>query len=231
MDAVIKTDTPQGPTWHRYNHDGYGQGHDGAPFTQYGIGRVWPLLTGERGHYELAAGNSTEKYIRTIEGLASNTGLLPEQSWDEADRPEIYEWLGKPTGSAMPLMWAHAEYIKLLRSTADGKVYDAIPEVAARYLGNRNDRKTLEVWKPTRQVRFMRVGEVLRVQGGAPFTLRWSSDNWKTVNDSKSMQNALQLDYVDLEDAAAKAGTCLCFTFLWTEDNRWEGQDYEVTVR
>ena len=58
------------------------------------------------------------------------------------------EWLGKPTGSAMPLMWAHAEYIKLLRSTADGKVYDAIPEVAERYLGKRNDRTTLEVWKP-----------------------------------------------------------------------------------
>jgi len=131
----------------------------------------------------------------------------------------------------MPLMWAHAEYIKLLRSTADGKVYDAIPEVAERYLGKRNDRTRLEVWKPTRHVRFMRVGEVLRVHGDAPFTLRWSSDKWKTVNDSKSMQNALQLDYVDLKDAATKAGTCLCFTFLWTEDNRWEGQNYEVTVR
>ncbi len=231
IDAVIKTDTPHGPTWHRYNHDGYGQGHNGAPFTRYGVGRVWPLLTGERGHYELAAGNSTEKYIRTIEGLASNTGLLPEQAWDEADRPEIYEWLGKPTGSAMPLMWAHAEYIKLLRSTADGKVYDAIPEVAERYLSNRSDRARLEVWKPSRHVRFMRAGETLRVHGDAPFMLRWSSDNWKTVNDSKSMQNALQVDYVDLKDVAAKAGTCLRFTFLWTEDNRWEGQNYEVTVR
>jgi glucoamylase len=231
MDAVIKTDTPQGPTWHRYNHDGYGQGHDGVPFTQYGVGRVWPLLTGERGHYELAAGNSTEKYIRAIEGLASNTGLLPEQSWDEADRPEIYEWLGKPTGSAMPLMWAHAEYIKLLRSTADGKVYDAIPEVAERYLGKRSDRVRLEVWKPTRHVRFMRSGETLRVHGDAPFSLRWSNDNWKTVNDSKSIQNGLQLDYVDLIDAPTSEGTCLCFTFLWTEDNRWEGQNYEVTVR
>ena len=231
MDAVLKTDTPQGPTWHRYNHDGYGQGHDGAPFTQYGVGRVWPLLTGERGHYELSAGNSTENYLRTIEGLASTTGLLPEQSWDESDRPEIFEWLGKPTGSAMPLMWAHAEYIKLLRSTADGKVYDAIPEVAERYLGDRNDCKKLEVWKPTRHVRFMRVGETLRVHGDAPFTLCWSSDEWKTVNNSKSSQNGLQLDYVDLKDAPTKAGACLCFTFHWTDDNRWEGENYQVTVR
>jgi glucoamylase len=231
IDAVIKTDTPAGPTWHRYNHDGYGQGRDGAPFMQYGVGRVWPLLTGERGHYELAAGNSAEKYIRTMEGLASNTGLLPEQSWDEADRPEIYEWLGKPTGSAMPLMWAHAEYIKLLRSTADGKVYDSIPEVAERYLGNRNGRTRFEVWKLTRQVRFMRVGEVLRVHGDAPFILRWSGDDWKTVNDSQSARNSLQIDYVDLKGQSAEAGTCLCFTFLWTEDNRWEGHNYEVTVR
>ena len=74
-------------------------------------------------------------------------------------------WRGQPTGSAMPLMWAHAEYIKLLRSTADGKVYDAIPEVAKRYLGKRGRRKQLEVWKPNRHVRFMRVGEILRVQG------------------------------------------------------------------
>jgi glucoamylase len=165
-----------------------------------------------------------------MEGLATNTGLLPEQTWDEADRPEIYEWLGKPTGSAMPLMWAHAEYIKLLRSTADGKVYDAIPEVAQRYLNQRNDRRRLEVWKPTRHVRFMRAGEVLRVHGDAPFTLHWSSDNWKSVNDSTSTQNALRLDYVDLKGAPAEAGTRLCFTFLWTEDNRWEGRDYEVTV-
>ena len=230
IDAVIKTDTPQGPTWHRYNHDGYGQGPNGVPFTQYGIGRVWPLLTGERGHYELAAGNSAEKYIRTIEGLASKTGLLPEQSWDEADRPEIFEWLGKPTGSAMPLMWAHAEYIKLLRSAADGKIYDAITEVAERYQGKPNGRTRFEIWKSTRQVRFMRVGELLRVYGDSPFTLRWSSDRWKTVNDSKSTHNALQLHYVDLKSASDRAGV-ISFTFLWTEDNRWEGRNYEVTVR
>jgi glucoamylase len=76
----------------------------------------------------------------------------------------------------------------------------------------------------------MRVGETLRVHGEAPFTLRWSSDNWKTVNDSKSKQNALQIDYVDLKDVATKVGTSISFTFLWTEDNRWEGQNYEVTV-
>ena len=69
-----------------------------------------------------------------MEQLASPTGLLPEQVWDEADKPPAFLALGKPTGSAMPLMWAHAEYIKLLRSASDRQVYDVIPEVRQRYL-------------------------------------------------------------------------------------------------
>jgi glucoamylase len=231
IDAVLKTDTPFGPAWHRYNHDGYGQGSNGEPFTQHGVGRVWPLLSGERGHYELAAGQSTETYIRVMEGLASKTGLLPEQSWDEPDRPEIYEWLGRPTGSAMPLMWAHAEYIKLLRSTADGKVYDAIPEVAERYLGKRQGLARIEVWKPTRHVRFLHAGETLRVLAGAPFRLHWSSDRWQTVNDTDSHRNALNIDYVDIKDLLTSPGAAIQFTLFWIEDKRWEGRDYEVTAR
>jgi glucoamylase len=231
IDEVLKVETPAGPAWHRYNHDGYGQQQDGSPFTHHGVGRVWPLLTGERGHYELAAGRSTAAYIRAMEGLASKTGLLPEQSWDEADRPEIFMWLGQPTGSAMPLMWAHAEYVKLLHSTADGKVYDAIPEVAKRYSGKRGKRKQLEVWKPTRHVRFMKVGEVLRVQAETAFTLHWSADDWKSTHDTQSTQNALQIDYVDLTDVVASPGTCIQFTFFWNDSNRWEGQNYAVTAR
>lgn len=228
IDVVLKTDTPAGPVWHRYNHDGYGQREDGGPFTQFGVGRVWPLLTGERGHYELAAGRSTETFIRAMESLASNTGQLPEKSWDQA---EIYMWLGKPTGSAMPLMWTHAEYVKLLRSTADGKVYDAIPEVAKRYLGKHGKRKQFEVWKPNRHVRFMRAGEILRVHGSAAFTLHWSGDDWRTAQDTKSITNSLQIHYADLADPDSRSGTCFHFTFHWTNDDHWEGQDYAVTVR
>jgi glucoamylase len=229
IDTVLKVETPAGPTWHRYNHDGYGQGHEGGPFTSYGVGRVWPLLTGERGHYELAAGHSTEKYIRAMEALASKTGLLPEQSWDEADRPDKFMWLGKPTGSAMPLMWAHAEYIKLLRSTKDGQVYDLIPEVARRYLGERPKRTRLEVWKPNRHVRFMKTSETLRVHGEDAFTLHWSTDEWKTATDTKSMTNALQINFVDLTNVVP-AGASIRFTFHWASDGRWEGRDYCVSV-
>jgi glucoamylase len=232
IDAVLKVQTKAGPVWHRYNHDGYGQQEDGGPFTSFGVGRAWPLLTGERGHYELAAGRSVECYLRAMEQLASPTGLLPEQVWDEADKPKAFLSLGKPTGSAMPLMWAHAEYVKLLRSVSDGKVYDAIPEVQQRYLGDRKNRKLVEVWKPDRHVRFMRKGSILRIHGAEPFRLRWSGDGWKSQNDIESSANALEIDFVDLPvTVSSSKDVCIRFTLFWRNSNRWEGQDYEVTVR
>lgn len=109
---MLKVDTPFGPCWHRYNHDGYGQRPDGSPFDGWGKGRAWPLLTGERGHYELAAGHDVSLYVETMERFAHKTGMLPEQVWDEDDMPKAGMYRGKPAGSAMPLMWAHAEYIK-----------------------------------------------------------------------------------------------------------------------
>lgn len=232
MDAALKVETAAGPVWHRYNHDGYGQKEDGGPFTGFGCGRAWPLLTGERGHYELAAGRSAETFIRAMEQLASPSGLLPEQVWDEADKPEAFMFLGKPIGSAMPLMWAHAEYVKLLRSASDGKVYDSIPAVSERYLSHSKKRKRVEVWKPDRRVRFMAQDSILRIHGSEPFRLRWSSDDWHSQSDTESSANALEIDFVDLtpELSSSQEGS-IRFTFFWLKSNRWEGQDYAVTVR
>jgi glucoamylase len=167
-----------------------------------------------------------------MEQLASSTGLLPEQVWDEADKPEAFLSLGKPTGSAMPLMWAHAEYIKLLRSASDGKVYDSIPAVRQRYLGDRKNRKHVEVWKADRHVRFMRKDSILRIHGAERFRLRWSSDGWKSQNDTESSVNALEIDFVDLPvTASSLKNTSIRFTFFWRNSNRWEGRDYDVTVQ
>ena len=67
IDRVLKHDLPQGPGWRRYNHDGYGQKDDGSAFDGTGVGRCWPILTGERGHYELAAGRDPKPFITTME--------------------------------------------------------------------------------------------------------------------------------------------------------------------
>ncbi|MDD5658294.1 MAG: glycoside hydrolase family 15 protein, partial [Elusimicrobia bacterium] len=197
VDAVLKVDTPCGPCWRRYNHDGYGQRPDGGPFLGWGRGRAWPLLTGERGHYELAAGRDVKPYIRALEGFASKGGMLPEQVWDEADRPRAGLFRGRTTGAAVPLAWAHSEYIKLLRSASDGSVFDRPAAVAARYLAGRG-RRGLEVWKFNRQPRAVPAGSALRGQAPRPFRLRWSLDDWRTRRDSQAAATALGIHFVEL---------------------------------
>jgi glucoamylase len=79
IDRVLKHDLPQGPGWRRYNHDGYGQNDDGSAFDGTGVGRCWPILTGERGHYELAAGRDPLPLIRSLENFANEGGMISEQ--------------------------------------------------------------------------------------------------------------------------------------------------------
>ena len=120
-------------------------------FSGWGRGRAWPLLTGERGHYELAAGRDPRPTSGPWKRFADG-GLLSEQVWDAADRPDDRLWLGRPTGAAMPLVWAHAEYLTLVRSVADGRVFDLLAERGERYQSDR-PRRNLEIWKPNRHVR------------------------------------------------------------------------------
>lgn len=228
VDAVLRVETPFGPCWRRYNYDGYGTRPDGGPYHGWGQGRAWPLLTGERAHYELAAGRDVTPLIRAMEQFASRGGMLPEQIWDEPDRPEAGLYLGRPAGSAMPLMWAHAEYVKLLRSVYDGQIFDRIPIVADRYLGGKG-RKDLEVWKPVRQVREVAGGSVLRVQAPEPFRLHWSADGWLTAQDTDARPTGLGIWFVDLPATPGQSSP-FHFTFFWTDRSRWEGRDYEVRV-
>ncbi|HXW94097.1 MAG TPA: glycoside hydrolase family 15 protein [Nitrososphaerales archaeon] len=229
VDRTLKVDTPFGPCWHRYNYDGYGQREDGGPYEGWGRGRAWPLLTGERGHYEIAADRDPAPYIKAMEGFSSSGGLLPEQIWDEPDRKDVHMHFGGPTGSAMPLMWAHAEYIKLLRSAHDGRVFDLIPEVATRYIEDRSRCKRLEIWKENRQIGTARRDHILRIQANRAFVLHWSLDGWDTITDTRSNPIPLGIEYVDI-DCEASLGRPILFTFLWAESNTWEGRDYHVSV-
>jgi glucoamylase len=229
VDAVLKKEFPGGPCWRRYNHDGYGQCDNGDPFLGYGRGRPWPLLTGERGHYELAAGRAAGPYLRAMENFATPTRLLAEQLWDLPDIPGQLLFYGKPTGAAMPLMWAHAEYIKLLRSTADGSVFDLIPEVADRYLRPRR-RQPLEIWKVNRKVKSVPAGVTLRIQATAAFMLHWSRDNWLHATDTRSEVTSIGFNFVDIKIEAGERAPVI-FTFKWLDQERWEGKDYTVEIR
>ena len=199
VDAVLKTETPHGPVWKRYNHDGHGQREDGSAWDKWGTGRSWVLLTGERGQYELAAGGDPRPYIEALEGFATPTGLLPEQVWDAEDIPNAHMYLGRPTGSAMPLLWSHSEYIKLLRSTMDGQPYDYLPEVGDRYLADRSQCQLLEIWQLNRQVARVKTGYTLRIQIPKSFSLQWTNDDWQTKRTVESINTRLGISYVDLE--------------------------------
>lgn len=225
VDAILKVDTPGGPCWHRYNHDGYGQKPDGGPYVKWGKGRAWPLLTGERGHYELAAGNNARPFLRAMEEFSSSTSLLPEQIWDEPDLPDAHMFRGRPTGSANPLLWAHSEYLRLLRSCHDRKVFDLIPEVVARYQGNVPLSNT-EFWLPKHPIRQARKDHTLRIYAPEPFRLHWSHNREAPWRDQESRPTGIGGEYADLRPTDFTPS--VEFTFFWKKRGAWEGRNYKV---
>ena len=246
VDAVLKRDLPQGPGWLRYNWDGYGQTSEGAPFQGTGQGRVWPLLTGERAHYELAAGHDISGLIRTYEAFATAGNMLPEQVWDEPDRPEEHLHFGGPAGSACPLVWAHAEYLKLLRSAVDGKVFDRIDPVYERYAshGPEHDHASkphhkIEIYSDHRPIQIVPGGAILRVLGLKRFHLVWSADGWHTTHTSQSRSLGSSGFSADIPPQrgentphpAPADSSQIAFTFFWPEENRWLGHNPEIRIK
>lgn len=226
VDSVLKRDTPKGPSWRRYNHDGYGQRKDGGPFLTFGQGRVWPLLTGERAHYELAAGHDVKPLIATIERFASEGGMIPEQIWDEPDKNGLV--FGGPAGSAMPLVWAHAEYLKLLRSVRSGEVFDRIPIVEKRYAKG-EQTSNIEVFKLRRKINRIPAGKTLRITAQDSFKVKWTADNWETSNLIEESTLGYAGCFADIATAPEQTGA-VSFTLYWIAEDRWEGQNFDVQI-
>ena len=231
VDALLKVETDRGPVWHRYNGDGYGEHDDGSPFDGTGRGRAWPLLTGERAHFELASGHLEEagRLLGTLESLAGAEGLLPEQTWDAPDLPEHELYFGRPTGSAMPLAWAHAEYLKLLRSLRDGRVFDTPPQTVQRYLKEHTVSPRL-VWRFNHKMRSLPSGMELRLETLVPALVYWSTDAWSTVNSVASRNTGLGMHVVDLDTTSLAPGRRVIFTFYWPDAGSWEGTDFMVEI-
>jgi glucoamylase len=233
VDAVLKRGLPQGPGWLRYNWDGYGQRPDGGPFLGWGQGRVWPLLTGERAHYELAAGKDISSLIETYERFATIGKMMPEQVWDEPNMPSAHLQLGQPAGSAVPLVWAHAEYLKLLRSALDGKVFDRIDPVYTRYCepeGRKALRRDIEIYTMRRPLQKVHAGATLRILHEDRFALTWSADGWKSVNVCQSHSLGSAGNGVDISTVTVPAGGALSWTLQWTEQGRWLGYNVNIKI-
>ncbi len=231
IDHALKHNLPQGPCWRRYNHDGYGQKDDGSAFDGTGVGRSWPILTGERGHYELAAGRDPNPFLEAMEKFANSGGMLPEQLWDADDLPKKRLEFGGPTGSAMPLCWAHAEYISLVRSAHDGVCFDRIEPVFQRYVLKPVSSRH-EFWTFRHPISRMPSGKTLRIIVAANSAIRWSADGWATVNEVGATPiPALNIWFADLATENNPPSSALEFTFFWKESQQWEGRNYSVQIR
>ena len=231
IDALLKIETPTGPTWHRYNGDGYGEHEDGSPFDGTGIGRGWPLLTGERAHYELARGqvDSAKGLLATMESFANEGGLISEQVWDSPDIVAHELQLGRPSGSAMPLVWAHAEHLKLRRSLETGCVFDLPPQTVRRYLTDHVESPRM-VWRFNHKIRSLPSGKMLRIETLTPAVVHWSADDWRTVHDTTTRDTGLGVHTADLEVGRLPGGARIDFTFRWLDAGSWEGVNYSVGI-
>ena len=137
VDNLIKVETPSGPSWYRYNNDGYGEMDDGRPWNfdgKYtGKGRLWALFAGERGEYEIARGNmdAARRMLDAMMGFANEGMMIPEQVWDKQSGPFQF---GEGTGSATPLAWSMAQFIRLAVSLKEGRNVETPDIVRARYI-------------------------------------------------------------------------------------------------
>jgi glucoamylase len=231
IDSLLKVEMPYGPLWRRYNDDGYGEHVDGFPFDGTGTGRAWPLIAGERAHYELAAGrkNEAERLLRVLASAANEGGLIPEQVWDGEDIAGRELFFGRPSGSAMPLVWAHAEYVVLLRSLRDNRVFGMPPQTVQRYQVEK--RGSLHShWRFNHKVRTMKAGRTFRIEVLQPAVVHWSVDYWKTAKDNETRDTGLGMHVADLPSSGLSAGSMIFFTIYWPAQERWEGVDYTVSI-
>ncbi len=144
VDQRLGVDTPNGRFWHRFNFDGYGETPTGGPWnlsppgSGATIGRIWPIFAGERGEYELLAGDrrAAAGRLGSMAGAANEGWMIPEQVWDEnppSGRPGFPR--GEGTLSATPLAWSHAQFIRLAWSLDAGRPVEQPRVVACRYAG------------------------------------------------------------------------------------------------
>jgi glucoamylase len=156
--------------------------------------------------------------------------MLPEQVWDANDLPDRELLNGRPSGGAMPLVWAHAEYVKLVRSLRDGVVFDMPDRPYDRYV-RQKVQASRAIWSAANKVRAMRSGRTLRVQTDRPTLVHWTTDGWSSTHDTLAREAALLDVWIaDLETRMLAPGAAVEFTFYYPGEQRWENVNYRVVM-
>jgi glucoamylase len=166
-----------------------------------------------------------------MEKFANDGGMMSEQLWDADDLPKAGMYRGRPSGSAMPLCWSHAEYLSLVCSKRDGKVFDRIEPAFQRYSVGAKRDCALEMWTFRHRTRRVSVGHGLRLIISASARIRWSADNWQNEHDLETTPAGIaELHFADLPLNQHGAGTVVEWTFFWRESNQWESENFQAQI-
>jgi len=209
VDADIRRDTASGPGWHRYTGDGYGDGDsDGHPWapTGRGNGHLWPVLAGERAEHHISLGDDTtaSQLLDSMRRFASGFGLIPEQGWENPDLapspfgtpPEVASIgfaNGKPAGSASPLTWSAAQFVRLVRDVGVSWLLEQPANTVRRYVTNQQQQTTLQVTEPQDRT----------AVPGSPVTVSGTSAAGNTVDVSATNTDADSANTIVTTTAAA----------------------------
>lgn len=226
VDGLLKAETPRGVAWRRYAGDRYGERPDGSPWSGAGQGRPWPILLGERAQLDLAAGRHAVEAVAAFEAFAGPELLLPEQVWDGEAIPDRGLQPGGPTGSARPLGWSHAEYLKLLAAIATAGSPDRVEPAWRRYVESPPPDAPL-VWHHRHRIQTIPPGGRLLVQLPEAATLIWSGDAWASNAAVPTAPVGLGLHAGQLPTEIMRPGARMEWTVRYPD--RWEGLNYSVT--
>jgi glucoamylase len=185
------------------------------------------LLAGERGHLALQSGEDPIEYLHTIHRCASPGGLLPEQVWDGEPIPAHGLFPGRPTGSAMPLVWSHAEFLKLLIARDRGQPVELLEVVNKRY-GKRTPRSKRTRWRTETPIASLERGRNLLIEDRQPFTLHFGWDGWQSVEDLQA--ELLPFGLWGVEITADRQQGRSELNFVRRYGDRWEGGDQAVAI-
>jgi glucoamylase len=229
-EAELGVDTPSGRCYHRYTGDGYGEHDDGSPFDGTGRGRLWPLLTGERGHFALMCGENVSGYLQSMIQMSGRAGLIPEQIWDAAPIPEHWLEPGKPSGSAMPLLWAQAEFLKLVRAEKEGRPIELLEVVKRRY-GGRSPSASVWHWREDMPFTGLPQGRSVLIESQKPFRLHFGFDGWQSVEERPAEPIGFGMFGVRLDPADLVHRSRVDFTWRDTDSGEWRNKDFSIALR
>ena len=228
-DAVLRAATPSGPAWRRFQGDAYGESDTGAPWPGPDThGRAWPLLTVERAFHTLAMGESAAGAVTAMEAFAGPELILPEQVWDGQPIAALGLMPGRPTGSAAPLGWAHAEYVRLVAAIAAGSSADVVAPARRRYIEAPVPDPAF-IWSHANQFQTFVGGRAVRVQLPGPATVMWSLDGWRTSRSAEAVATGLGVWVAEMPAQIVRPGAVLEWT-AHHADGEWEHTNHVLTA-